>query len=200
MRDELPGQDAKGIWQNQPTETHTMTVKLIRSKARELQAKTRRQLLGTLAGPLAAGFFWAFGMREFRSLESVLNPLFGLALAWSLAGLYFLSRGMWSTGFTGDDGLTTGLQFCRRELDRRHNLLRRVLLWSFGPVMLAIGTFILALAMIGGRNGGILPNGLPFLVLVVAWVFAYFVMRLREKRQLEREMEELNDIERENSR
>ena len=51
-----------------------MTLKLIRSKARELQAKTRRKLLGTVAGPLAAAFFYAFGIREFAPLGTRAAP------------------------------------------------------------------------------------------------------------------------------
>jgi hypothetical protein len=200
MRDELPIDDLKVIWQNQPTGTSAMTVKLIRSKARELRAKTRRQLLGTVAGPLAAAFFYAFGIREFPPLEHVLHPLFAFALVWSLVGLYFLNRGMWSTVMPGDAGLSTGLEFCRGEIERRRYLLRRVLLWSLGPVLLAIGTFILALAMIGTKDRGLLPNGLPFLALVVVWIIGYFAIRMREQRDLKREIDELNDLERDNSR
>lgn len=200
MRNELPGNDAKTVWQNQPTETPTMTLELIRSKARELHAKTRRQLLGTLAGPLPAAFFYAFGMREFPRLQHVLHPLFAFALLWSLVGLYFLTRGMSSTVMPGDAGLSTGLEFCRREIERRDYLLRRVLLWSFGPVLLAIGTFILALALVGSRDRALIPNGLPFLGFVAMWICGYFVMRMREQRELKRESEELNNIERDNSR
>ena len=67
MGDELPPDELKAIWQRQPTGTSTMTMRLIRSKARDLQAKTRRQLLGTVAAPLAAAFLYAFGIREFRT-------------------------------------------------------------------------------------------------------------------------------------
>ena len=200
MRDDLAGHDPKSIWQRQPTETHTMTLKLIRLRTRELHAKTRRQLLGTLAGPVAAVFLYALGIREFPPLQQVLHPLFAFALAWSLVGLYFLNRGLWSAEMPGDAGLSTGLEFCRRELERRRYRLRRVLLWSFGPVLLAIGTFILALAMIESRDGGIFPNGLPFLALVVVWIVGYFIVRLREQRELKRDLDELNDIESENSR
>lgn len=200
MRDHLSGHDPKRIWQSQPSEVHTMTLKLIRLRARELRAKTRRKLLATLAGPVAAVFFYAVGIREFPPLQELLHPLFAFALAWSLAGLYFLNRGMWSAEMPGDAGLSTGLEFCRQELERRRYLLRRVLLWSFGPVLLAIGTFILALAMSGSQDRSIFPNGLPFLALVVVWIVGYFVVRLREQRDLKRELDELNDIESENSR
>ncbi len=36
--------------------------------------------------------------------------------------------------------------------------------------------------------------------LVVIWIAAYFVIRMREQRELQREIDELNDIERENRR
>src|SRR5580700_6339339 len=105
MREELPSDDLRTVWQNQPTGTYTMTTKLIRSKARELHAKTRRQLLGSVAGPLAAAFFYAFGIREFPTPQHVLHPLFAFALVWSLVGLYFLSQGLWSAVLPGDAGL-----------------------------------------------------------------------------------------------
>ncbi len=200
MGDELPRDEFKAIWHSQPTGTSTMTMKLIRSKARDLQAKTRRQLLGTVAAPLAAAFLYAFGIREFPALEHVMHPLFAFTLVWSLVGLYFLNRGMWSTVMPGDAGLSTGLEFCRGEIERRRYLLRRVLLWSLGPVLLAIGTFILVLAMIGTKDRGLFPNGLPFLALVVVWILGYFVMRGREQRELKRELDELNDLEKDNSR
>ena len=200
MQDDSPENDPRRIWKNQPTEPSVITVEKIRLKARELHAKTRRQMLGTLAGPLVAGFFYAFGLREFPALRQVLEPLFALALAWSLAGLYFLNRQMWSAAMPGDLGFSAGLEFCRREIERRRYLLGRVLLWSFGPALLAIGTFILALAMIGRPDRGMLPNALPFLALVIVWIIGYFVARLREQRQLQRELDELNEIETENSR
>jgi hypothetical protein len=200
MGDELPREEIKAIWQSQPTGTSTMTMKLIRSKARDLQAKTRRQLLGTVAAPLAAAFLYAFAIREFPALEHLLHPLFAFTLVWGLVGLYFLNRGMWSTVMPGDAGLSTGLEFCRGEIERRRHLLRRVLLWSLGPVLLAIGTFILALAMMGTKERGLFPNGLPFLALVVVWILGYFVMRAMEQRELKRELDELNVLERDNRR
>ena len=41
---------------------------------------------------------------------------------------------------------------------------------------------------------------MPFMTLVVVWIAAYFVIRMREQRELQREIDELNDIERDNSR
>jgi hypothetical protein len=199
MPNDLPDGDPKQLWQNQPTERPSMTLKLIQSRARELHAKTRRKLLGTLASPLLVFLFCAYQLRTFPPLQRVLGPLCALAFVWSMIGLYFLNRGMRSSEMSGDAGLSTGLAFCRRELERQSDLVNRNLLWSFGPVMMAIGTFILALVMVT-RNQGLFPNGLPFLILVVLWIVGYFMFRLREQRQLKYEIDELNELESDSTR
>ena len=195
MRDDPSGNGIKTVWQNQPTETHPMTSGLFEQRSRDLRTKTRRKLIGTLAGPLAAGIFYGYSMKEFAGLRQAIQLPFAFALVWSLAGLYFLNRGMWSAVMPGDAGVSTGLEFCRREIGRQRDLVRRVLVWSFGPVMMAIGTFIVALAIVSTRERGLFPNGLPFLTLLVVWIVSWFVIRLRDQRELQRELDELNDIE-----
>jgi hypothetical protein len=166
----------------------------IRRKARELHRQTRRKLLGTLTVPFVVGFFCVFVSEQFPGLKRVLEPLFAFAFAWSLAGVYFLNRGNWSRVMPVDAGFSAGLEFCRREIARRRDYSRRSLLWSLGPMLLAIGAFIAALAMVAGRR--IVPNAVPFISLVAVWISAYFLItRVREQRQLQREIDELNKIE-----
>jgi MFS family permease len=198
MQNDSPENGVRTIWLNQPTEKPTMISKLIEQRSRTLRAKTRRGLIGTVAGPLAAGIFYAYSMKEFPALRQVLQPPFAFAVAWGLAGLYFLNRGMWSAAMPGDVGLNTGLEVCRFEIERQRDLVRRSLVWSFGPAMLAIATFVLALALVSTRERGIFPNGLPFLIVLVVWIVSFFVMRSREQRELQREIDELKDIEMEN--
>jgi hypothetical protein len=55
----------------------------------------------------------------------------------------------------------------------------RVVRRSVAPAVLALawsGTFILAQAMVGTREHGIFPNGLPFLALVIIWIVWYFII------------------------
>ena len=68
----------------------------------------------------------------------------------------------------------------------------------FGPLLLAIGAFILTLVKIGAGDRGIFPNAMPFITLVVIWIAAYFVIRIREQRELRREIDDLREVEREN--
>jgi hypothetical protein len=69
MRGDLPEDGPKNLWLNQPAERTTMTSKLIQQRSRDLRARTRRKLLGTLAGPLVAGLFYAYSMKEFAPLR-----------------------------------------------------------------------------------------------------------------------------------
>jgi hypothetical protein len=198
MQNDSPENGVRTIWLNQPTEKPTMILKLIEQRSRKLRAKTRRGLIGTVAGPLAAGFFYAYSMKAFPALRQVLQPSFAFAVAWGLAGLYFLNRGMWSAAMPGDLGLNTGLEVCRLEVERQRDLVRRSLVWSFGPAILAIATFVLALALVSPGARGIFPNGLPFLIVLVVWIVSWFVIRSREQRELQRELDELKDLEMEN--
>jgi hypothetical protein len=198
MQDNSPENGVRTIWLDQPTEKPTMISKVIERRSRELRARTRRKLMGTVAGPLAAAFFYAYSVKEFPAPTQMLHLPFAFALAWGLAGLYFLNRGMWSAAMPGGVGLNTGLEFCRIEIERQRDLVRRLLVWSFGPVMLAVATFVMALAMISTREKGIFPNGLPFLILAAVWVISWFVIRLREQRELQSEIDELKNIEMEN--
>ena len=198
MQNDSPENGVRTIWLNQPTEKTTVISKLIEQRSRKLRAKTRRKLIGTVAAPLGAGIFYAISMKAFPALRQVLQPSFAFAVAWGLAGVYFLNRGMWSAAMPGDLGLNTGLKVCRLEIERQRDLERRSLVWSFGPVMLATATFVLALALVSTKERGIFPNGLPFLIVLVIWIVSFFVIRLRQQREFQREIDELKDIEMEN--
>ena len=171
-----------------------MTLETIRRKTRELHAKTRRELLGNIVLPLVPIFFYAVGP---RTADPIARMAFAGAIAWSLAGQYFLNRGIWSAMLPGDAGLNTGIEFYRREIERRRNLARRVLQWSFGPILLAVVSLILQIMRSGIRRWQ-LPNMIPFLSLFVIWVIAFFAIRMWRERELQREIDELDVIEREN--
>jgi len=180
------------IWQNQSAERNAMTLKLIQLKARELRARTRKKLLGMVVGPLLVALVFGFAIREFPAQRAMLEPFFTFALVWSLAGVYFLKRGMRSTTMPADAGLAGGLQFCLGELQRQRRLVQQSLLWSFGPLALAIGAFIYGLALTGR---GFFPKALPFVALVVIWICLYFVIRWHEQRGLQNEIDELRQFE-----
>jgi hypothetical protein len=195
MRNDPSGNDPKTIWQNQPVEPSTMTLEAIRRKARKLHAKTRRELIGAIATPLAVAIFSGLGAAIFD--DPVQRIAFAFAIAWALAGQYFLHRGMWSATLPGDAALISGLEFYRRELERRRYLFRRVLQWSIGPVLLAIGALLLPIVTGGIRERGVFLKMIPFLTLLAIWIAGVFVIRMRGQRELQREIDELKGIEKE---
>src|ERR1700680_485846 len=116
MQNDSPGHDLLTIWQNQPTEPSAMTLEKIRQKTQELHAKTRRDLIKNIAGPLMVVAICGFGI---RLPDPVWRAILAFAIAWSLIGQYFLNRGMWSPMLPGDAALNTGLESYRREVERR---------------------------------------------------------------------------------
>lgn len=173
-----------------------MTLETIRRKARELHAKTRRELLGSIVAPVGVIAFSGLGSAIFH--DPLQRTVFVLALAWALAGQFFLHRGMWSATLPGDAALTTGLEYYRQEIQRRRDLFHRVLRWTFGPLVLAIGALLLPIVTVGVEERGAFRNMIPFLTLLAVWLGGFFVVRMRQQRDLQREIEELDDIEREN--
>ena len=190
--------DPRAVWQNQPTEASKMSLLLIRQRARQLRAQTRRNTWGTLVAPLIVAFFYAFSTKQFPQVRGVLHPLFAVALAWSLTGLYFLNRGRRLTAIPEDAGFSTGLEFCRRELRWQRDYFRRVLLWSFGPIILALGALILAFALVAGAQ--MLLKAIPVMTLAVLWIAAYLALWIRQRRKLWRESDELGEVEEEKIR
>lgn len=197
MRNDFHDNDAKTIWQSQSTEASKVSLVLIRQKARQLHARKLRQLVGSVVVPLVIVVFYVY-CGQFAHLQTGLKMLFAFALAWSLAGLYFLNRGRRLRAMPEDAGFRTGLQFCLEEIQRERDYFRRVLLWSFGPMVLALGTLILTFAVIAGKE--FFARAMPLTVLAIAWIVAYLVIRFGQQRKLGREIAELSEVKRENSR
>lgn len=194
----MANEDPKEIWQTQPTEQSTMTLEKIHQKVRELHGKTRQELIKVIAAPVLVVVISCLAFAQSHDPVLQRDPvqawILAFAFAWSIAGQAALHRGMRLATLPGDAAMTTALEYYRREVERMRALYRRGLLWSFGPIVLALGAFCLTFA----RNRALLPNALPFMSLVVIWIAAFFVLRMRIQKELQREIDELNKIEKSN--
>lgn len=185
--------EPKKLWQNQPREETTMTLKLIRQRAEDLRARNRRELFGNIATiPLVIAISW-FGFLHTHDLG--FRSAFVVSIVWVVLGQYLNHRSMWVATPPERSALMTGVEFYRREIDRRRNLLGRFLQWTLGPVILCVGSLILLLTGMA-RSVGKSGAALPFTILGVIWVVAVFVLRSRNQRELKREIDQLNEIER----
>ena len=197
MPNDVPGDDPRAIWLNQPTEPSAMRLGklLLRQKARELHAKTRRELFKNIAAAFLFTVISAFGIAW--TSDPLPRTAFALTAAWALAGQYFLNRGMWLAPLPGDAALITSLEFCRREIEGRRRLFRNLLWWVFGPVVLMVAAIVLSIVSSGAGGWGwsIILNMAPFLALLAIWALSMIVIRVRQQRGLQREIED--QIERE---
>jgi hypothetical protein len=194
MPDEPSMNDPGAMWRNQPTEKSSMTMEMIQRKTSELHAKTRKELLlgigvsAAVAAIAACGIAWVD--------HAGVRALFVLGVLWSVAGQYFLNRGMWSAP-TEDAGSITGLASYRREVERRRRIATGFLLWRFGPAAFAIAVLIASILGIAMGQGRVLSM-VPFLVCVAVWIVGVFIIRARDLRNLRREIDELTAIEKAN--
>jgi len=196
MPSELTGNNPKKVWQSQEREISTVTLeRMIRRRAQELHAKTWWERLGSFSGPLIVAAFAWLGISI--GYNPVPRAIFAIAGAWSVAGVYVLNRGGWPGRLAGDAALATGLEFCRKEIQRRLDFHRRFLLWLFAPIVLAIGALVVPAMGNGFQKGGTLAKMVPFLSLLVLWVIGIFVIRSWKWKAMQREIDELNDIEKE---
>jgi hypothetical protein len=183
----------KKIWQNQPTEKSTMTLEMIRQRAQELHARTRRELYANITTTLIIVAISGFGFMHTRDWAMQFAPV--VAVVWAVVGQYFLHRGMWAVTRPEDVALIAGLDFYRQEVNRRRTLFGRVLQWSLGPIILSIGALVLVLTGIAQNLGQSTIVIFPFCTIALMWIVAVFVLRSRSKRKLQREIDELNSIE-----
>ena len=179
----------KRVWQDQPTEKSSITLTLLRQKARELHARTRRELVTSIAMALAVIAISAPAFLQ--TANPWLRLFFALAIAWAIAGQFVLHRGMRPTMLPGDAGLITGLEFYRQQIKQQGSLLGRILRWSIGPLILSIGSLVLLLTRIATNRGLSGWQVLPFTTVFVTWIVAVFVLRRRRRRELQREIDEL---------
>jgi hypothetical protein len=188
--------DPKSIWQNQPMEPSTMTMKMIRRKTQHLNTKTRRELLNSIVVSLFVVGISIFGITRIHG--AAMCTLFVLTIGWTLVAQYFVYRGCVADSEPSDVSLNTSLQSYRRQVERQLSLSSRFLLWSFGPIMLAFGVIAALLFAIVGPHG-FLRNAIPYLTLLgISFIGVVFV-RIRQQHDFQREIDELKEIERSNN-
>jgi hypothetical protein len=99
-----------------------------------------------------------------------------------------------------DAGLSPTFAFLRQELQRKSDDIRLVWLRVLGPLFLIIGILAAPILAMAARNPVYLKNAAPFLVLLTVWLVAFYILRKRKRRELRRELQDLDALEREMGR
>jgi hypothetical protein len=197
MPDEFPMNDPKKIWQDQPTEAIKMSLDEIRRKAHKLHTKARLAALAWIVMGLALCVLFASSSAKAHALVERIG--WGVLSLWGLYGAYQGYKWIWPGTLATDATLSTSLAFYRSELERRHDYARHI--WRRSGLTLCFGGLALVIipALIEAfGTPRLLVNAVPFFVLLVIWFVAFFSIRKRQQRNLQREIDELKALEGEN--
>ena len=197
MPNELPGNDPKKIWQNQPTERIKMSLDEIRRKAQKLYAKARMAAIAWIA----IGIFLsvAFGRASAGAREMLPRIGWGVLSLWGLYGAWQAYRWIWPGRLAPGATLSTSLDFYRKELERQRDYGRQI--WrrsGLAAAFLGVGLVVAPGMIQVVKTPRLLPNVAPFFVLLIVWLVSFLVLRKRNQQNLQREIDELNALEKEN--
>lgn len=173
----------KDLWQGQPPEGARIVADVLRQRAAEAARKRRGERFGqsvriALLSAIAIGGIFFVDHTPQRIA-------FGIAALWNLAGLIGLWHGQ---RFSDNAELGSCVAFCRAELERRRHSLRAARLWQAGPVLLFIAALVYP-------HLGFVQRMLPFLSLVGLWLILLVAQRHVQLRAVDREIEELKNLE-----
>jgi muconolactone delta-isomerase len=193
MPDEFP--DPKKIWQEQPTEAIEMSLEEIRRKAHQFQAKGRwKALIAIVIGIALCG---VFAVTSAKAQYLVLRIGWGVLSLYGLFSAYQAYKWIWPSSLAADATVGTSLEFYRRELERRRDYVRHI--WRRSGVwwcFVGLALIILPAMMASLKNPKLLLNAVPFFVLLSVWFVAFFSIRKRQRQKLQREIDELNALQR----
>jgi hypothetical protein len=190
MYDELQPKDPGAVWRDQPEERLPVNpVEFVNRRTRELYSSTRAEILGSIAAALLfAGVLASrFAFPYYRV------PRYGLiaVVIWVLISLYRFRDQIRGKDAPRKDALAApGVEYYRKELERRRDHLRNAWIWH-GPLVVAGLT--LAAVVTGNVYSGVrnLESVVPLLVLLVAWTGYNVRRRWQQAAELQREIDEI---------
>jgi hypothetical protein len=186
----------KELWQSQPTEGVRMSIHQIRVSAGTFQRRIQWRNLREYVAAIAMVAFFSY---EFwRAGDVLLRIGFGLIVA----GIFYLiwhllSKGSWRP-LPEDAGLSSCIEFQRRQLEQQRDLVSSVWRWYLGPLVPGMAVLLVAFYH---ANPGHLKN--PALVVVPEAIFfaacflAIAKLNASAARRLQRQIDELDEAGRE---
>ena len=193
MNDESPkDQKLKELWQSQKTEGVRMTVAEVQASSgkfqRRIQGRNAREYVASAVMVVFFGFeFWRDG-----------DLLVRIGFALLIAGLCYLAwhlhvRASWSP-LPKDAGLSSYVEYKRRELERQRDALNSVWRWYLGP--LVPGMAVLLLAFFRANPGHLKHPAfivVPEAIFFAAVSFGIAKLNSNAARRLQKEIDELDE-------
>lgn len=162
---------------------------IVSRRTAELHSRTRAETLASIG---AAALFEGIAALRLGPLPSRMVGI-GLAaiVAWVALTLYWFRHRIGRGDAERADAVADpGLDYYRKELEKRRDHLRNTWLWN-GPLFLAC---VVLFAVLGGKwfaGPERLPTVLPLVILLAAWVGYGIWRRRRQAGDLQREIDEI---------
>jgi hypothetical protein len=181
--------DPGALWRDQPKEEVAVNVsQIVNRRTEELSASTRSEILMSIGA--AVLFVGVMASRLAPWNNRLLEVGFGAVAVWVGISLYRFRRWAWRNQPPPDALASSGLEYYRRELERRRDHLRSAWVWH-GPLLLACFMLIGLVAARAYPGVERLWSVLPLVVLLFAWTAFGVVRRLRQAKALQAEIDEL---------
>jgi hypothetical protein len=192
MSDRTRAKDPAAIWRDQPEEKLAVNLEqIVNRRTEELYSSTRSEILMSIGAALL--FVGVMGWRFAPAHDRLQEVGLAAVIAWVVMCLCRFRHRIWRRDSSRPDAVAaTGLEYYRKELERRRDHLRNAWLWH-GPLCLAC--MLLMAILIGKAFPGFerLRSVLPLVVLLVVWTGFGLRRRLRQANELQREIEEIEE-------
>lgn len=190
MSDRNKANDPGAVWRDQPEERITVNLEqIVKRRTEALDSSTRSEILMSIGAALLFVAVMAWRLAPAHD-DRFLQVGYAAVIAWVVISSYRFRRLIWPHPSSPDAIAATGQEYYRRKLGQRRDHLRHAWLWH-GPLFLAC--VILIAGLMGSAFSGYQPlrNVLPLLVLLAVWTGFGLARRLRQARELQREIDEL---------
>jgi hypothetical protein len=189
MSDQPEAKDPGALWRGQPEEKLAVNLEhIVNRRTQELYSSTRSEILTSIGAALL--FIGVMAWRFAPNYGPFQEVGFAAVIAWVVISVFLFRRRIWREHSRPDAVVVTGLEYYRKELERRRDHLRNAWVWH-GPLLLAFTILIAGLR--GKAFSGFQPlrNVLPLIILLVAWTGFGLWCRLRQAKELQREIDEI---------
>lgn len=191
MPDEFTPDEIKQIWQAQKVEGTVMSLDEIRRKAAKFQKRiSRRNAREYMAGAAVVILMTSFIIRSSFAVE---RAAAALCIAGIVYAMYRLHRLGSAQSAPADLGLTSSLQFHRRELERQRKLLQNVWPWYLAPLMPGLALFVISTVVI--NPGHLKHPGIAATAFAIAAALVFYAIACLNERaalRLQRSIDELD--------
>ncbi len=181
--------DLAAVWKNQPEEeTAVYAHRIVQRRILELDAGTRSEILVSAGAALL--FAGAMLLRVGFTGGPVVSAGIAALAVWGAVSVCVFLRHIARTSSQPAAAADACLEYYRRELERRRDHLRNTWIWH-APVVLACLTLagvLTAHSFLGFERW---RSALPLVAVLALWIGFGIRRRLRQARELQREIDEI---------